>query len=129
MSDHAFRRHQAAKVLQSRGLPTTSGSLATMATRGGGPPFFKIGRYCMYRLSDLDAWIALRSSELLDSTSCTRGPKVDLNDIFYEVGELEEYPIYSGQLKFDEITRLRQEEDALQEQIDIAASKYDQLFT
>jgi hypothetical protein len=45
-------------------------TLATWATRGGGPPFHKIGRRVVYFVRDLDAWLATRrvsfSSQLAD---------------------------------------------------------------
>ena len=29
--------------------------------RGGGPPYFRLGRRCFYRSSDIQAWIAERT--------------------------------------------------------------------
>ena len=40
------------------GLSRTT--LATLRTRGGGPPFVKLGRRVVYRQDDLDAWLAAR---------------------------------------------------------------------
>ena len=57
-----LRRREAARLLQSHGLRTTAASLATMATRGGGPQYFKVGKLCMYSLSDLEAWVAQRTT-------------------------------------------------------------------
>ena len=35
-------------------------TLETNRTRGGGPPFVKLGRRVVYRRGDLDAWLAER---------------------------------------------------------------------
>lgn len=121
-----FRRCEAARILQTYGLRTTPASLATMATRGGGPSYFKIGKLCMYRLSDLEMWMAQRCTGLLDSTSTKEGR--DFDDLFDDDGELEDDPYYTGQPGFDEITRLLQEEAAMQGHINAARSKYDQQF-
>lgn len=53
-------RKLAVKFLNDRGFPVTSATLATMATRGRGPPFFKFGRYALYSEADLLRWAAER---------------------------------------------------------------------
>jgi excisionase family DNA binding protein len=35
-------------------------TLETLRTRGGGPPFLKLGRRVVYRKTDLDTWVAAR---------------------------------------------------------------------
>lgn len=35
-------------------------TLETLRTRGGGPPFLKLGRRVVYRKSDLDTWLAAK---------------------------------------------------------------------
>jgi hypothetical protein len=35
-------------------------TLATWATRGGGPPFCRVGRRCVYLRTDLDAFLSAR---------------------------------------------------------------------
>lgn len=35
-------------------------SLATLRCRGGGPPYYKLGRRCVYSRRDLEAWLAAR---------------------------------------------------------------------
>ena len=35
-------------------------TLETLRTRGGGPPFLKLGRRVVYRKTDLDTWLAAR---------------------------------------------------------------------
>lgn len=43
-----------------RHLGLSPATLTTMRTRGGGPPFVKLGRRVVYRRSDLDTWLAKR---------------------------------------------------------------------
>lgn len=129
MIKRLLRRDEAAAYLKAFGLRTTPASLATMATRGGGPPFLKIGRYCMYQLRDLEDWLAQRSTGLLDSTSTLSGRAVDglFND--NEIDNDGEGSIFdTGEPGFDEITKLLHEEASLQEQIDTAGVNYDQQF-
>lgn len=126
INGRTFPRREAAQLLQSYGLRTTAASLATMATRGGGPPYFKIGKLCMYRMSDLEEWVSQRCTGLLDSTSTSVGRDVD--DIFEQERDLEDDMLFTGQPGFDEVTRLLREEAAMQEHMDSARSKYDQQF-
>ena len=119
-------RREAARLLQAHGLRTTPASLATMATRGGGPPYFKVGKLCMYRLSDLELWIAQRCTGLLDSTSTVKGKEID--DIFDREQDLEDDRLHTGQADFDEITRLLDQEAAMQAFMDSARPRYDQQF-
>lgn len=44
-------------------------TLAKLACIGGGPAFRRIGRRVAYMPSDLDAWVASRSSKPMRSTS------------------------------------------------------------
>lgn len=46
-------------------------TLETMRTRGGGPPYVKIGRRVVYRRADLDAWL---SDRVRHSTSGSPDP-------------------------------------------------------
>lgn len=126
MTERLLRRDQAAQHLQSYGLRTTKESLATMATRGGSPPYIKIGRYCMYPLAELDKWVAQRSTGLLDSTSTLHGRSVD--ELFEQHPEAEDISFETGHPGFDEITKLLMEEARLQEFLDTAGSKYEQQF-
>ncbi|HKR16508.1 hypothetical protein [Rhizorhapis sp.] len=121
-----YSRDEAARFLRANGLRTTAASLATMATRGGSPPYFKIGKHCFYWQIDLEMWVEQRCSGLLDSTSTTQGKRFD--DIFEQDRDLEESPFDTGQPGFDEITRLLCEEAAMQGFIDSARAKYDQQF-
>jgi hypothetical protein len=121
-----YSREEAARFLRANGLRTTAASLATMATRGGGPPYFKIGKHCFYWQIDLEIWVEQRCSFLLDSTSTSQGKRFD--GPFEQDQDLEDIPFDTGQPSFDEITRLLCEEMAMQGFIDSAGAKYDQQF-
>lgn len=121
-----FRRDEAARLLRFHGLRTTTASLATMATRGGGPRYFKVGKLCMYPLTDLESWLAQRTTGLLDSTSTTESAQVDSS---LELDcELEDDLFITGQPGFDEITRLLDQETEMQAHMDTACAKYDEQF-
>lgn len=120
-----YNRPDAARFLRGYGLRTTKESLATMATRGGGPPFFKNGKYACYRQLDLETWAKQRRSPMLDSTSTTQGKAFD---DFEQDQDLEDDPFLTGHPGFDEVTRLLAEEEAMQSHIDAAGVKYGQQF-
>jgi hypothetical protein len=54
--DTLLRRKAAAAVLAAKGFPVSDKTLATKATRGGGPPYRLFGRIPLYRWGDLLAW-------------------------------------------------------------------------
>ena len=60
--DALLRRNQLAEVLKSIGYPVATKTLATKATRGGGPPYRKFGRAVLYRWSDALEWAEGRLS-------------------------------------------------------------------
>src|SRR5689334_7637183 len=66
-----LRRSSAAQALTSHGFPTAAKTLATLASRGGGPTFQSFGRIPLYRWSDLLAWAESRLSAPRRSTSET----------------------------------------------------------
>jgi hypothetical protein len=68
-SDALFLREQAADALTQRGYKTSKATLATLATRGGGPVFVKYGPRPVYRLADLLAWAESRLTPPRHSTS------------------------------------------------------------
>jgi hypothetical protein len=122
-------RIQAARFLQSTFcLPTTKASLATMATRGGGPQYFTMGRYVRYRKADLVSWAAKRSSAFLDSTSSPRCKNAGLAFYYAEdSGDLEEDAFdhrNTGDAQFDEMTKLIEEDMSLDEAIDEQQQKF-----
>ena len=66
------RRHTrsgAAEFLQARGYPVAAGTLATKATRGGGPPFEKFGNVALYEEEALVRWAESRLSAPRRSTA------------------------------------------------------------
>ena len=62
-------RRAAADFLAERGFPCTPATLATLASRGGGPPFTKFGPRALYRPRDLIAWAQGKLSSPRLSTS------------------------------------------------------------
>lgn len=63
-------RSAAAKLIRDRyGLRLSSQTLAKYATIGGGPPYYKAGRQCLYREGDLMAWAEARIAGRRASTS------------------------------------------------------------
>src|SRR5437762_270385 len=67
--DALLRRKELAMALTKAGFPTASATLATKATRGGGPPFRLYGRIPLYRWGDALDWAKSRLSEPVWSTS------------------------------------------------------------
>ncbi len=126
MATRLLRRDEAAQHLQSFGLRTTQASLATMASRGGGPRFLKIGRSCLYDEGELDGWIQQRCTGWLDSTSTEHGHRVE--GLFARMQDVGEIPTETGQPAFDEVTRLLIEEDVFQAQMTAAIAKNDEQF-
>ena len=64
-----LRRREIAEALRARGFPVSDKTLATKATRGGGPPFRSFGRIPLYHLGDALAWAEGRLSPPRRSTS------------------------------------------------------------
>jgi hypothetical protein len=67
--DALLRRKATAEALTAKGFPTSEATLATKATRGGGPPFRSFGRIPLYRWGDALAWAEARLSLPRHSTS------------------------------------------------------------
>jgi hypothetical protein len=68
-SDARLTRDQTAAALTAAGFPTKPATLATKATRGGGPPFQRFGLRPLYRWGDTLAWAQSRLSKAVTSTS------------------------------------------------------------
>jgi hypothetical protein len=68
-SDALLNRRDAAAALTAAGYPVARATLATRASRGGGPQYRKFGRVPLYRWGDLLAWAQSRMSEPMCSTS------------------------------------------------------------
>ncbi len=67
--DALLTRQMLGAALRASGYPVADKSLATMATRGGGPPYQLFGRRPLYRWRDALAWAEARLSEPRCSTS------------------------------------------------------------
>jgi hypothetical protein len=73
MESEFLTRGEAAKRLSARGFPCSVTTLETYGTRGGGPPFYKIGRRVLYRTSDVDSWLGAKmSGPFLSTSNCAR---------------------------------------------------------
>jgi hypothetical protein len=66
------RREAAAYIREKHNLPCTAATLATLASRSGGPPFYLFGRIPIYSEEGLDAWVKARMGEPVRSTSEAR---------------------------------------------------------
>ena len=70
--DTLLRRNAAASALTAAGFVTSRATLATLATRGGGPPYRRYGRVPLYRWGDLLDWAKGRLGPPAASTSAHR---------------------------------------------------------
>lgn len=62
-------RRQLAQAATAFGLPIAESTLATLATRGGGPAYSRYGSRVRYRWGDYRAWAEARLSAPACSTS------------------------------------------------------------
>jgi len=67
--DALLRRAAGAEALTAAGYPIREATLATKASRGGGPPFRRFGRVPLYRWGDLLDWAQSRMGPVMCSTS------------------------------------------------------------
>ncbi|CAN2533406.1 hypothetical+protein [Methylocapsa aurea] len=67
--DARLSRKDVAAALTAAGFQTSPATLATMATRGGGPVFQRYGRKPLYRWGDALEWAKSRLSKPIRSTS------------------------------------------------------------
>lgn len=68
-ADALLTRSRAAEALTAAGFPVKSRTLATKATRGGGPQYRKFGVRVLYRWGDALAWAKGRLSDEYRSSS------------------------------------------------------------
>lgn len=68
-ADALLTRDQTAKALTKAGYPVAPATLATKATRGGGPPYRVFGRRALYRWGDALGWAQSLLSAPRASTS------------------------------------------------------------
>ncbi len=64
-----LRRDKAAEYLKTNWGFGAVDTLASLASRGGGPRFRKLGRFPVYTEADLDEWAQSRLSDPVSSTS------------------------------------------------------------
>jgi hypothetical protein len=62
-------RQRLADELTRLGLPTSAATLASLATRGGGPKYFKYGRRVVYRWPEVMVWLESRLGAAIHHTS------------------------------------------------------------
>jgi hypothetical protein len=67
--DTLLTRDQTAAALLAAGYPVRRGTLATKASRGGGPPFRRFGIRPLYRWGDVIEWAQSRLGPPMRSTS------------------------------------------------------------
>ena len=67
--DSLLTRERTAAALTEAGFPVKAKTLATKATRGGGPPYRKFGLRVLYRWGDALAWAEGRLTSPNCSTS------------------------------------------------------------
>jgi hypothetical protein len=70
-NDALLTRERVARALTEAGFPTSPKTLATKATRGGGPPYRKYSNRPLYRWGDSLAWAISRLGPIVTSTSET----------------------------------------------------------
>jgi hypothetical protein len=68
-SDALLTRDQTAAALTEAGFPVRPKTLATKATRGGGPPFQRFGSRPLYRWADALRWAQSRLSRPVSSSA------------------------------------------------------------
>jgi hypothetical protein len=67
--DELLTREAVASALTKAGFPVAAKTLATKATRGGGPPYQKFGPRALYRWGPSLQWAKARLSAPMHSTS------------------------------------------------------------
>jgi hypothetical protein len=67
--DARLTRNDIAAALTAAGFPIRPATLATKATRGGGPPFQRFGSRPLYRWADALRWAESRLSPPISTTS------------------------------------------------------------
>jgi hypothetical protein len=67
--DALLRRRETADALTEAGFPMRSATLATKASRGGGPPYRRFGAVALYRWGEALQWAQSRLSAPMRSTS------------------------------------------------------------
>ena len=71
-NDALLSRADTAAALTEAGFPVSPATLATKATRGGGPPYRLFGRKPLYEWGPTLEWAKARLSEPVANTSAAR---------------------------------------------------------
>jgi len=67
--DTMFTREKAAAALSDLGYPVSKATLATLASRSGGPRYCRFGKRVLYRWADLVDWSKARCGPTVRTTS------------------------------------------------------------
>jgi len=67
--DAMLTRDKSAEALSKLGYPVTKATLATLASRGGGPLYHRFGKRVLYRWDNLVNWAEARCSAPRSSSS------------------------------------------------------------
>jgi len=78
--DTLLTRDATAAALTAAGFPVKSKTLATKATRGGGPPYRLFGARPLYRWGDALAWAKGRLSAPRHNTSEQSAPRASTSN-------------------------------------------------
>jgi hypothetical protein len=68
-TDTKFTRKELSEALAAAGYRMPASTLATLASRGGGPPFTKFGKWPLYSWSEALAWAKARETPPMRSAS------------------------------------------------------------
>lgn len=68
-SDQLMTREQVAAALTAAGFPTKAKTLATKATRGGGPPYRLYSARVLYRWGDALEWANSKLTPVVHNTA------------------------------------------------------------
>lgn len=63
------RRESSKYLYDEHGITRKPSTLATLATKGGGPAFQKDGRFPLYTVKALDEWVEAQLSPVVTSTA------------------------------------------------------------
>jgi hypothetical protein len=69
LDDQLLTRDGVAAALTAAGFPIKPKTLATKASRGGGPPYRRFGTKPLYRWRDALAWAEARLGPVISNTS------------------------------------------------------------
>jgi hypothetical protein len=109
--DTLLTRDQTAAALTAAGFPITPATLATKATRGGGPPFQRFGPRPLYRWGNALQWAQSRLSKLVASTSeldaamSSESPRRVENTARAEAVQFEQSRLTESPTSFQQIAR------------------------